>query len=665
MAEQHFIEVQPQKIGPRVVRLEHLTWSRQYAHAIDALLEVLDDFDSDHGDFTYWCIVTEDESLVEILFTRLASVITTLLSDESFKISRRHYERLVPHIPSLGYIFYLSGFRSADHVLAAVIQRAPASKAGRIGFADTSDARRFLLGCSIYSRHTGRLIDLVERDPQAIAAPLLSALSADIAAEPLALRNRHRLLGALARLVDVTPQHHIILRMTGIWALCSYASTSDRHDAKKHINRMIRNLLVDRGLATREEVHGERSSQLQESGKAAIAVQPTRTVATASDRSKPMLVVASEVTRATHVMHRCYVRFLTQLRQRFHVVAMVTEEDLAQGPVPWADQTRAFRRDQLQLDVPLRIMRDLKPDVIYYPSLGMQVWTIVAASVRLAPLQVATLGHPATTQSPEIDCVVAGSHMLGQRNCFSESVVLLACPGNMYDLRTDVEPVVADVRQHADPLRVAIVASTMKLNAEFVAACRRIADAVDRRIEFHVFPNSIGLRHAVVHTQLKRLLVGHKVKVYPRTDFETYIDNLNTCDVSLSPFPFGGENSVLDALLQRIPVVSLEGDQPHARLDSRVLNLAAAPPWLITRSADEYEATARCIMSDDSLRCEVSQQLDPAKIQEAIREEHETYATDFIDTMWWVYRNQDLVKADRARVWRADDRKRRKSQITN
>jgi len=640
MTEQHFIEIQPKKIAPRVAQLERLTWSRQHTDAIEALLEILDDFDSDRGDFTYWCSVTEDQSLVEILFTRLTCVIVALLSDDQCKISRQHYDRLVPRIPTLGYIFYISGFRSVDHVLAEVVHRASVSEAGRIEFADTSDARRFLLGCSIYSRHTKRLIDLAERDPQAIHAPLLSALTADIAGEPIAHRNRHQLLGALSRLADVSPQHNIILCMTNIWTLCSYATSIDRHDAKKHINRMIRNLLADRCLAAQQPSDGDRTM-----------------LSSGGGGSKPILVVASEVTRATHVMHRCYVRFLSQLRQRFHVVAVVSEEDLSEGAVPWADEIRAFCRTGLQLEEPLRIMRDLRPDVVYYPSLGMQVWTIVLANLRLAPLQVATLGHPATTHCPEIDCVVAGNHMMGERNCFSESVVLLECPGNMYELRTDVEPVVVQVRKHADPLRVAIVASTMKLNADFIAAARRIADAVDRRIEFHFFPNSIGLRHAVIRTQMQRLLPGHRVKVYPRTDFETYVTNLKTCDVSFSPFPFGGENSVLDALLLQIPVVTLEGDEPHARLDSRVLKLAGAPPWLITRSMDEYESTARRILSDDQLRCEVSDQLDPAKIRDAILAEHESYTTDFIDTMWWMYRNLERIKGEPGGVWRADDRK--------
>ena len=88
-----------------------------------------------------------------------------------------------------------------------------------------------------------------------------------------------------------------------------------------------------------------------------------------------------------------------------------------------------------------------------------------------------------------------------------------------------------------------------------------------------------------------------------------------------------------------------------------MLRLAAAPAWLITRSVDQYDSTAFRIMSDDALRCEVSQQLGPEEVRNAILAEHQTHATDFIDTMWRVYRNRERVKGERGGVWRSDDRK--------
>ncbi|MGC8040461.1 glycosyltransferase, partial [Salmonella enterica] len=46
-----------------------------------------------------------------------------------------------------------------------------------------------------------------------------------------------------------------------------------------------------------------------------------------------------------------------------------------------------------------------RPRVFYMPSVGMFPITMFAANLRVAPLQVAALGHPATTCSRRIDYI--------------------------------------------------------------------------------------------------------------------------------------------------------------------------------------------------------------------------------------------------------------------
>ncbi len=51
----------------------------------------------------------------------------------------------------------------------------------------------------------------------------------------------------------------------------------------------------------------------------------------------------------------------------------------------------------------LHLIREDAPDVLFYPEIGMDPQCAKLAALRLAPLQVASWGHPITTGLPEID----------------------------------------------------------------------------------------------------------------------------------------------------------------------------------------------------------------------------------------------------------------------
>ena len=68
-----------------------------------------------------------------------------------------------------------------------------------------------------------------------------------------------------------------------------------------------------------------------------------------------------------------------------------------------------------------------QPDVLIYPEIGMDPMSVKLASLRLAPLQAASWGHPETTGLPTIDCYLSAQGMEpdGAQANYTEELVAL------------------------------------------------------------------------------------------------------------------------------------------------------------------------------------------------------------------------------------------------
>lgn len=605
-------------LSKTIVEIEGLASRRDGRAACERLYRVLSAFAADEPQLVAWCQGANSDEVTGV-FTRLAAAMTTLMADPEVELSHRDFVRLTHVMPQIAHVFMLSGYGSSDHILDVLkAQGGAASNSNELNFANASDARKFLLCCSVYGRSVQSLIAMVRRDPRAVLASALGALAVHLTCGVRSQDNRNQLFDAIQWADSVTPTSGMLADLHRAWALCSYATTEHRHDVKRHLNRLIVNWLTSQGIA---------SPPLNRD---------------LAKRDRPKLVVACEVTGGGHVMSRCFEPFLEQLRQSFHVVLVVAEDDLGHTDAVWWDELVKFRWSVDRFADLVKLIADQDADLIYYPCVGMRLWSVMACNLRLAPLQIASLGHPATTQSSSIDYVIGGKTTAGKEACFSEQLVRLNSPGNLYRLTRPEERYERQVNTEHRPVRIAVCANLLKLNATFVAACVRIAERTDRPIEFNFMPNCVGMKWLVARRQLASLFLGPvRCHVHPRTRCGDYLKLLQDCDLYLSPFPFGGENSMLDALLQGLPAVTLTGDQPHSLLDARVMKAADLPEWLITDSVDRYVEAALRLINEEDTRTAISQQLFETDLQQRFADEQERYPTDFVDTMWSIYMNDD------------------------
>jgi predicted O-linked N-acetylglucosamine transferase (SPINDLY family) len=220
------------------------------------------------------------------------------------------------------------------------------------------------------------------------------------------------------------------------------------------------------------------------------------------------------------------------------------------------------------------------------------------ASLRLAPIQCVSFGHTATTMSPAIDYFVLPEDFVGAPGCFSEKVLGLpqaAMPFAPRPFKTPLKP------QSDGVVRVAIPASTMKLNPLIFDVLARIAGQVKTRTEFHFFPLAgTGLPYIDLVRVTRARVPG--ATVFPEAPHDTYMERLARCDLFLCPFPYGNMNSIIDSFQLGLPGICLDGAEAHAHADAAIFARIGLPPELAAETLEDYVAATVRLIDDEAWR---------------------------------------------------------------
>ena len=572
----------------------------------------------------------------EVLATRLAAAVARILADPAFAFNDSVALRLAAYGRVLDHVLAISGFGSSDHILRM------------LGAGDTDGLRR-----------------LFQQDRQAFAKAWLlfsvdSALPIDVRAlleapAPLALlvamglvsqkpilteaghRRREELVSLAGRLRPVPlplSVDHLVL-LSAAWMLCSYAGARDKHAIKPVLNRVLRLWGESIGLSD-------------------AALPPIRAL-----KTRPTLLIAAEIMHSNHVQYRYFGQYLRQLRQRFRLVLLTEESQADSNARALYDEVHVFKREggTGYFNNLADTIKSIAPDVIFWISVGMRHWGPVLANFRLAPIQLAGFGHAASTYCDTMDYYFTREGYVGDPALLSEQVVLLPDSGLRFERSPFYTPLQPDIRESAQPLRIALPSNLLKLNPHFISVLRRIRERAGRPLEFRVFPNVSGLELIATRRVFDQQLPGSVV--YPVMAYNAYLAELNACDLNLSPFPFGALHSVVDSLRQGIPVVAMDGLDLHERPDPMLLRRVGMPEWLIVQNEDDYIATALRLIDNDAERVALSRQALALDLDRTLFGDATTpLGHDVVDAMWWVYQHHEAIKASGRKVFRAADRTR-------
>ncbi|SIT38953.1 putative accessory processing protein [Paraburkholderia ribeironis] len=529
--------------------------------------------------------------------TRLASAISTLFADPHFTLAPACLRLLLTLHEWIGLVFSSTAFGNADHVARHLNPRGPENAAFLAG-------DRFIEKlCVLYSTESELELDfaaLWTHDKVLAASLALVLLAPTFNGSANAHLKREALIGwlpgKLRQIDDLDDLPTALLH--NAYMFCSYADTPRRHEIKRDINVLVRRKLDQLGLTD--------LAAPQPDARGAPRGRGTRRRA-----RKPLMLVVLEWFSGAHSIYRTHSRTLEAAREHFEVVGFgfgYAVDDLG----------RAVFDRFIELEEPeyigecLKTIRDFaaaeQPDVLYMPSVGMFVLTVFMSNLRVAPLQIAGLGHPATTHSDRIDCISVEEDYVGNPACFSERLMMLPQDGQPYRPSVALPDIVALVPPPRERLRVVITASAMKLNPGFLDACREIVTHAATPIEFHFMSGvPAGLPLERMREVIVQALPGALVHGFH--DYAGYLAHVNQADLFLSPFPFGNTNGIVDALTLGLPGICKRGPEVFERIDGALFERVQMPSWTIADSVEAYIAAAVRMIDAHAERTALRQRL--------------------------------------------------------
>lgn len=578
---------------PSLQVLERQAAERRLADAVKTSIEILQAVDARYGRLEHIELgdIASDgtaEDIALVFCTRFAAAFGRVMADPEVPLTTGDFELLLTHHRWIDLIFSLSGYRTSDHVVPVL---ARAAGGPSLTF-DGLNFLRFLILRSMNSRIHANLEDYWKVSSVGTALAFLHYIGSRYVFWPRAFEFREQILEWLpGRLGPIKLGELTLARLPEIFMHCSYAIGPKKHAIKADLMRQMRNACLEYGCAE----------------------APTE--AAGSSSARPTVVVVGENFYIGHAVHRTHSRAVAALRERFHVVGVIYPDPTGTPIANLFDECLPITAGDFlpQVKRVADAILARRPTLILYLGVGMVSQVIALSSLRLAPVQCVSFGHTATTRSEVMDYFILPEDLAGAAETFSEKVLRVPKAAMPFAPR----PFTRLERSPPDgTIRVAVPASTMKLNPRLFGAVARIAGGVKSRVEFHVFPLAgTGLPYLELSRAVKAQVPG--AVVFPELPHEAYMERLSKCDLFLSPFPYGNMNGIIDCFRFWLPGVCLDGAETHAHADAAFFARIGLPSSLAARTVDEYVAMAVKLIDDADWRASCAKIVGNANLDAA------------------------------------------------
>ncbi|MDK4679235.1 adhesin [Kingella negevensis] len=563
--------------NPSVERFEQEVAAKNYEAASQELLNILSKLDANFGmlhGIEMECpkqLANLEYQIITHFCTRMANAITQLFSDPNLSINEAGFQRFMLLQRWINMVFASSPYVNADHILANY-NRNPEPNSLWTAISLDNNVSAFYKFAILYLPESNVDLDfqmLWNALPEVCASLCFALQSPRFIGTETAFGKRGKILQWFPQhLATIANLNRVPSNIShDVYMHCSYDIAANKHNVKHALNQVIRrHMLTDWKW---EDL-------------------PAKEVGTKND--KPVMVVVLEHFHASHSIYRTHSTSMVAAREHFHLIGIGNHAVDQKGREVF-DEFHEVERNSVyeRMSAVRKICEEVKPAVLYMPSIGMDMLPIFVSNARFAPIQAIALGHPATTHSEFIEYVIVEDDYVGSEECFSEKLLRLPKDALPY-VPSALAPkeVKYNLRKNPEVVNIGVASTTMKLNPYFLKACQAIRDRAKVKVHFHfAMGQSSGVTHPYVERFLKTYL-GDDVTAHPHQGYDKYLETLNKCDMMINPFPFGNTNGIIDMVTLGLVGVCKTGPEVHEHIDEGLFKRLGLPEWLITKTADEY-----------------------------------------------------------------------------
>ena len=603
----------------RIRLFDKLVYAKDFDAAHELLITMLAILE--RGEEGFGTGLVDMSPLSERQATIFCAAITRMMAGSDFVMNDTKFFALASLKRSMMQAFEVSGYRGTEHFLATIGSQ---DEKGRSTFNRQEIIKLFLcLSVNVLSEN---LVKLLLRQAPDIAWPLcLAFLSEQIVYTKTGQAARPKILKASELLSRASAKFPLIRNLGPAYMGCSYDESAHKHEIKDAMNAVVTRWLRSVDVEDAKFPHERRAV-----------------------KKRPTVLIMAELYDSRHAMHRCYGPSIASLKPHFKTILMTPSGKMDDALDDLFDKVDPIALNATNPKAFFDKAKSYRPDIVYFPSVGMRLLSIVGSNLRMAPIQAMTFGHPATTRSPNIDYAILDAEQIGSADTLTEKILCRASKPR-FALRTDADYVKPILRLNPNVVRIAVPAWSRKVSPTFLQHCQKIeqqAKKVGKKVEFWFFPNAVGSLYQGFSRRVQTLVTA---KILPRTNYNAYIQLLNKCDIFLSSFPFGATNGIVDAIKQGIPVVNLTGPEVHEANDSHIVKRFEQPDWLTTHSGDEYVAAVMRLVNDNELRVKIGKALlanDPDSKLIAKDGAH-----DFATVLRAAYKHHEEFQASDQKMW--------------
>ena len=579
-------------VEKEIHRLERLILAKQYEASVHQLIILLSAVSTTRTQYDriFNCLNDAEKQYVAL---RLSSAVFQLFQDRSFQLSDAGFLALAKYGCAFHTVLSSTDFNSADHVIRHLLGQDERGESQ--ADVDVNTFKKILFLWSIYSDVELPFEDYMAEFSALCFYPIVNALTMKCyAARPVHMR-RERLLEKIADgAIDLELSDETMPLLGPLWMYTTYATTDKKHSAKVSLNTAYKKWMARKGLKL-------------------PTLPKNRKI-----KDKPNLIVIMEQMSRNHAMFRCFGESLKYLSESFNLIGMGVEGCIDEDVFDVFAKVILFPKEISAFKKYVGAVLKTDPDIILYLSLGMQNSTIPLANLRLAPIQMMFLAHPAPSKIDTMDYVVIEEGLIKQPEEYTEKMIWMKSGDFVLRDTIAVDNILERAKarrgEHQNIVKIAIPSFALKISDPFVSVLERIQQITEKDIEYHFFPFLTDMNLVLFKRQILDRLPGSKV--HQPMPYDEYLEILGHCDMHLGSFPFNNSNGNIDSVKMQLPMVVLEQDATEGAVDAMMLRHMEAPEEAITSDIEEYIELAVALVEDLEYREELQSKFEKIDLNE-------------------------------------------------